>query len=149
MPDVELRRGGVLVALAAGLWVSCGPPAAGRSPAPATTAPAPATTAPAPATTAPAPATTAPAPATTAPAPASTAPARVPLEQELACRRAHCYIGAAAHCLDECVRRNHPRDPSGQERCTRACRASYRLDQCDARCASDPAAMGAPAPAHR
>ncbi|MEZ4374073.1 MAG: hypothetical protein R3B07_24850 [Polyangiaceae bacterium] len=64
-------------------------------------------------------------------------PWRASFEEEMACRRAHCYTSGAAECLRTCYRYNHPRNPEGHERCNDNCRHNYQLDACDELCRVD------------
>jgi hypothetical protein len=58
-------------------------------------------------------------------------------DEEMKCRRDHCYIGGAKRCFDVCYRYNHPRHPQEHATCDDGCRRSYGVVQCEQACAFD------------
>ena len=71
-------------------------------------------------------------------APASEAEANLPtFDEDLACRRRHCYGPATKPCFDNCYRHGHPTDPQGHERCDQSCRDRFDIPACEQACARD------------
>jgi len=58
-------------------------------------------------------------------------------DEEMKCRRDHCYTGGAAECLATCRKWNHPRRPKEHAACDDNCRHYYGLSECDRACALD------------
>ncbi len=73
------------------------------------------------------------------PAPDANAPS---FDQEMKCRREHCYVGGARHCFDTCYKYNHPRDPQAHTACDDTCRHNYGIVECEQACALDRRAFG-------
>ncbi len=59
------------------------------------------------------------------------------IDEEIHCRKRHCYPEAANACFDRCYKYNHPRDPATHERCNESCRRSWSVDSCELACSLD------------
>lgn len=58
-------------------------------------------------------------------------------DEEMKCRREHCYIGGAATCSRTCYKYNHPRSPEAHMSCNDSCRRNYGILECEQVCALD------------